>query len=221
MKAESVKNIKTKICKKCNKELPLDNYWKQPNNKDKLFGKCKSCAIKLINKNALLKQDKLDEGIWTCTSCNNSFYLNSDNFHLDCTTGTGYKSKCKKCTLKHRLNFTRLNAEDSLEYYLKEIINGAKYRARKKNISFELNLDILKNLWEKQEGKCSITGLSMTTTILKGKLKTNLSIDRIDSNKGYTIDNVQLVCVAVNIMKNTFTLDELKYFCNLIINKHE
>lgn len=221
MKAEIVEGIKTKVCKSCNKELSVDNYWRQPNNKDNYFGKCKICALKLMNNNTLLKQPKLEEGIWKCVSCNNFFELNSENFHLDCTISTGFKTRCKKCTLKHRLNFTRLNSADSLEYYLKELIHGAKYRSVRKKINFELSLDFLKELWQKQQGKCAITGLQMTHIILQGRLKTNLSIDRIDSNKGYTIDNTQLVCVAINIMKSTLTMNELKYFSNLILQHNE
>lgn len=57
----------------------------------------------------------------------------------------------------------------------------------------------------------------MTYKIDNGRSHTNVSIDRIDSDKGYTIDNVQLVCMAVNQMKSDLTNEELMYFCNNII----
>jgi hypothetical protein len=58
----------------------------------------------------------------------------------------------------------------------------------------------------------------MSTIVGKGKHSTNISIDRIDSNKGYTKDNIQLVCAYVNIMKSDKSIEELKYFCQCILN---
>lgn len=44
-----------------------------------------------------------------------------------------------------------------------------------------------------------------------------MSIDRIDPNKGYTKDNVQLVCAQVNMMKSDMSLEELYMFCEAMI----
>jgi hypothetical protein len=60
-----------------------------------------------------------------------------------------------------------------------------------------------------------------------GKLFTSswdtASVDRIDSSKGYTKDNIQFVCFMANIAKNKFSCDELINFCNLVseFNKKE
>lgn len=50
-----------------------------------------------------------------------------------------------------------------------------------------------------------------------GRVPTNLSVDRIDSNKIYTKNNVQLVCMAVNQMKSD--LNDLTFykFCEAIV----
>jgi hypothetical protein len=53
-------------------------------------------------------------------------------------------------------------------------------------------------LWEKQKGLCALTGIPMTYKFYEGRVNTNLSVDRIDSAKGYSKDNVQLVCMAAN-----------------------
>ncbi len=44
-----------------------------------------------------------------------------------------------------------------------------------------------------------------------------MSLDRKDSKVGYIDGNVQFVCVIVNLMKNTMTLEELKNWCKLIV----
>jgi len=38
----------------------------------------------------------------------------------------------------------------------------------------------------------------MTYEMDAGRVYTNISIDQIEQGKGYTEDNVQLVCMAVN-----------------------
>ncbi len=75
-------------------------------------------------------------------------------------------------------------------------------------------------LWEQQEGFCNLTGLKMTHSILEGKIKTNLSIDRINPKLGYVENNVQLVCNVANVMKSNLSIEELIDFCKLIIEKN-
>jgi hypothetical protein len=43
------------------------------------------------------------------------------------------------------------------------------------------------------------------------------SLDRIDSTKGYSKDNIQIVCAQVNLMKHELTINELKFWCEKIL----
>ena len=79
----------------------------------------------------------------------------------------------------------------------------------------------MKELWNKQKGLCALTSIKMTHTILEGKLKTNGSIDKINPSLGYTKDNIQFVCNIVNIMKSDMSMEELTYFCKIIISNNE
>ena len=36
------------------------------------------------------------------------------------------------------------------------------------------------------------------------------SIDRIDNTKGYTVDNIQLVCYSANLARNSFTIQTIQ-----------
>ncbi len=56
----------------------------------------------------------------------------------------------------------------------------------------------------------------MTHTRGDGTVYTNVSIDRIDNDKGYTKDNIHLVCFIANLMKSTMTVDELAEWCKAI-----
>jgi len=50
---------------------------------------------------------------------------------------------------------------------------------------------------------------------------TNISIDRIDNDQGYTKENVCLVCLAINMMKYTLDLNELVEWSILIADNHK
>lgn len=48
-------------------------------------------------------------------------------------------------------------------------------------------------------GRCELTGIPFSDALTNGRRPYFQSIDRIDCARGYTIDNVRLVCLAVNI----------------------
>lgn len=89
-----------------------------------------------------------------------------------------------------------------------------------KDRSEELSLDFLENLYFEQKGLCALSKEPMTYLQIGGnkKVPTNISIDRIDSNLGYTEINTQLVCHRVNIMKFDGTLEEMKLWCQKVLN---
>ena len=70
----------------------------------------------------------------------------------------------------------------------------------------EITEEFIMDLWERQAGKCAVSGLEMTCIL--GDIK-SVSIDRIDSSKGYISGNVQLVCRWVNLAKGRFTNAEI------------
>lgn len=85
----------------------------------------------------------------------------------------------------------------SLESCFKEIIRAA---ARRRPCT--LTVEELVALYHAQEGRCALTGWPMTLTRRAGRVPTNLSLDRIDSTKDYTLSNVQLVCQIANQSKS-------------------
>ena len=83
----------------------------------------------------------------------------------------------------------------------------------------EVTHQALLDLWEKQDGKCAMTGVQMTHYQGVGHgVPTNLTIDRIDSKVGYTLGNIRLVCKAANWMKNSMSDAELVEWATLILN---
>lgn len=96
-----------------------------------------------------------------------------------------------------------------------------RWRTEKLKIPFDVSIEYLWELFEKQGGKCALTGLPIEFNTQKaqrnGKEQT-ASLDRIDSkrNIGYVPGNVQWVHKDVNRMKNAYPLDRFKEICRLV-----
>ena len=83
----------------------------------------------------------------------------------------------------------------------------------------QLTLGFILDLFEKQRGKCALSGQEMTFVKVpgRGRVPTNASIDQIVPGGGYTEDNVQLVCTVVNTMKLDMDISELRFWCRQIL----
>ncbi len=210
--------MKYKICRQCKMNLPnTREYFKRQVNKDgseRLTDICKQC----IEHNRMTEDWK--DGKLLCHVCQQ--YKDADQF--DINKNNKYRQqhdkRCKECKQKlHKQNLRRKTEAQKLYHILLSRLLAAKGRSKSKDIEFNITIDDLYELYNKQKGKCALSGITMTCDILSGRTSTNLSIDKIDHNKGYTKDNIQLVCMAVNEMKNDRTIEELKYFCECILKK--
>ena len=90
---------------------------------------------------------------------------------------------------------------------LESIFNITKRSAKYRGKSFNLTLKQIQSLWDKQKGICYYSGVEMTT---ETNNPNKLTIDRMDSTKGYELDNVALCTYRVNLMKREMTITEFK-----------
>jgi hypothetical protein len=82
---------------------------------------------------------------------------------------------------------------------------GAKSRANKNNIEFDiLREDII------IPEICPILGIKLQFDNTQGFSDTSPSIDKIDPNKGYVKDNIQIISWRANKLKSNGTLEEFK-----------
>lgn len=91
-------------------------------------------------------------------------------------------------------------------------ISNSKRRAKQLNLDFNLSAEYLWDLYEKQDRKCALSGIYICFGKNRKRSDGTASLDRKNSEKGYTEDNVQWVHKDVNLMK--MYLDE-KYFINM------
>lgn len=149
-----------------------------------------------------------------------------------------YLSSCKECNInikrpkrqfctkrckdryKQRVDYKGLYQKryisSSPTTYFKSLLHKNPKRDRS-----NLSVDDLVSLYNKQNGLCAISGIKLTHIQGSGRVLTNIAIDRIDSSKGYELDNIQLLCYIVNVMKWTMTTEELLEWCKIILEKNK
>lgn len=127
---------------------------------------------------------------------------------------SNFKGRVNRDTT-HLRDIIRKDDFSPFRYHLRVMKKSAKRRKQECDVI----LADLKLLWEKQNGICPYTGwklvlLSCTTDYESTTLTINrASVDRIDSAKGYTLDNIQFVAVIANYAKMAFAEEDLIKFC--------
>jgi hypothetical protein len=102
------------------------------------------------------------------------------------------------------------------------MFSAARTRATKKNLEFDLTPDFVFEMYNNQNGLCSLTGLKLDTQLKLNNVNYNPyapSLDRIDANKGYTKENVRVVSVIANLSLNGFGDVVFDEMCRSYVNK--
>lgn len=216
------------ICSKCGIDKPPSEYYRHSVRSDgavRYRGICGQCRSKggRTHWSRPVHSAIIEAQKQTCRFCNTEKPL-SEFYSNGCFSDgvKKYRTRCIECVLKlgkiTQPKIYKTKAEkrsSSPKNFISGILNHAA--KRKQHLGFDLDLVYLVRLYESQGGKCAISGVEMTYLAGNGKVNTNISIDRIDSSKGYTRDNVQFVCDMVNRMKSNMSLSELRWWCERII----
>ena len=138
-------------------------------------------------------------------NCGNTRYMNASEFY-----NTKKAIACSKCS--GIIRGKNLKIKNGL---IGELSFGKYERIKriaiKRNISFNVSLSYLWDLYLLQNKKCAITGDSICDI-------NKASLDRIDSTVGYLENNVQWVTYRANVSKHTMTMQELYNFCQKVLN---
>jgi hypothetical protein len=130
-----------------------------------------------------------------------------------------YEENKKRILKKARISWVvkKEKAIDDVEVCLRELLNKAKSRAKKHGRECNIDLAYLKRRWNHQKGFCNESGIKMLTSLGSGNYRT-VSIDRIDSNLGYVVGNVQLVLSGLNGFKREMKRSQFIKLCNAVAN---
>jgi hypothetical protein len=166
------------------------------------------------------------EQLKTCRTCGIEKPL--AGFNKDRTKKFGVGRECKPCAKKTSRKYYYLNSSKikkrvncysqtyipkftrDIDSKLKNLCTNAKQR---KNKEFNILETDLFNLWNTQKGLCAYTKLPMLAT--SNQFNT-VSLDRIDSSVGYVVGNIQLVCAAINKMKQEYSEELFVKLCHLV-----
>lgn len=128
----------------------------------------------------------------------------------ECTNcGTMFLKTSKTVTLCNKCNSERVKCTSPES----KMFQRAKGRAKKKNLEFNLTVkDII------IPEHCPILGTKLVCKSgASGGQKNSPALDRINSKRGYTKDNVQVISHLANMMKSHATEEELLKFANWIL----
>jgi len=95
---------------------------------------------------------------------------------------------------------------------------------KRRNKQIDVTLQDLKELWEKQGGICTFSSVNL---VLSTHTQTNknpiyrASLDRIDSTKGYTKENIRWVSLAINWMKNTMSDEMVNKLIEILVKNNK
>jgi hypothetical protein len=186
-------SLTTKKCCSCKLELPLDNFYKDSSRRDGLNSKCKPCVY---TKHRKYKEKNPD----VIKAEKQRYYAkNKNKFRRH------YSDNREQILAAAKQNRT------GKEGYLKTMLASAKSRAKQKSWEFNLSLDDLMAIandhcpvdkllfdWDRQLESDRTLPLSIP------------SLDRIDSSRGYTKDNVMIIGDKWNRWKSNMNLDNLE-----------
>lgn len=211
------------ICPICGRELKLhrDNFKRSINKitgKDEYHTICRNCEEKQ-------KQEELSKewkgGKLLCHICGE--YKDPSEFqkHTYYKYRNHKEKRCRKCKIEQNKKARQQYSDETKLYkVLRERWLGARDRANNKKIPFTITKEDLLELWEQQNGLCNISKIPMTCELDNGRVFTNVSLDQKNPGQGYTKDNIQLVCSAVNQLKSNWDMDTVLYICKQVVNNY-
>ena len=96
-------------------------------------------------------------------------------------------------------------------------VHKCKVGAETRGIVWTLSVEDIWQVYVNQDGVCNLSGIPIGWATV-GQTHT-ASLDRIDSKKGYTLDNIQLVHKSVNMARGTMSVEEFIAMCNAVTDR--
>lgn len=135
-----------------------------------------------------------------------------------------YGFRCKPCYLKLRQDYRSSRPPpvykgkiwNALPWF-RAVTRTARHRSKNKEPS-DITAEFLNELWNKQDGKCFYSGMDMILPKYgAGRPPDLASLDRRDSRRGYTQNNVVWCAWACNAAKSDMTENQYVQLCRKVI----
>lgn len=126
----------------------------------------------------------------------------------------GHTKSCG-CSKMKQNNVKWLGYMEISKSMFNRLLNNAKTR----NITVQITIEDIWNQYIKQKRKCALSGQELIWGVFAHGDCT-ASVDRIDSSKGYTLDNIQIIHKDINKMKMNFAQDYFLQICKMCTEAH-
>ena len=174
--------VKNKYCSRCNKKLPLSNFYLCKS------GKYNFCCIPCDKKRKAVYRFENKEKI----AISEHKYINTERgYVMEVINGIFYRYKRKNSRLKWIPECTREEIYAELMLYIQD--HGRHCEYCKEPWTYKREFD-------EKDRKFNGRGPKITT---------NFSIDRLDATKSYKLDNLVFCCVGCNLRKNQVRLSDI------------
>lgn len=170
-------------------------------------GRVRSCGSCINSENA---KKKIKEEKTRCLCCGKEF-ISRGFFNVKQTCS----EECKR--LRDLEQIHKRSRKDFKHVLMQSLYRMKSKSNRRRNCN--LTIDFLVNMLEKQNNKCAKTGIPFEISTgrgINGRSPWSISVDQIIPNKGYTKDNIQLVCLMYNLCKGVWSEDKVKQFTKAI-----
>lgn len=161
-----------------------------------------------------------------CVKCGETKDLTC--FHKQKQGKLGLRADCKQCVgarLKKRReeNIEEYSIKETLKRNkesasfvgrIRKMYHAAKSRAKKYNREFSLDLQDLIDIYP-VNNKCPILDIELKWNSV-GFQDNSPSLDRIDSSLGYIKNNIHIISIRANRIKNDSTIEELEKILNFL-----
>jgi hypothetical protein len=146
-----------------------------------------------------------------CGGCG-SFLSYTDKYHLE--RAETAKSMCRKCAnTKINKTISRKGSENAAWTGYKDvpgkIFSRLKNGAKKRNLEVTITIEDIYTQYIKQHKQCSFTGVPLEFGL-------DASVDRINSQEGYHVWNIQIVHKTLNMMKKDMPNDLFISWCRMV-----
>ena len=147
-----------------------------------------------------------------CPSCNKpQSYLRKNYAEESLRLG----KECKACSNKHVENCHRgWHRGVRISWF-----NKFKLGAELRGLDWTLTMDDVADVYERQQKRCALTDIEIVFPEVGHPQSAPASIDRIDSSKGYHVDNIQLITKHLNMMKQSYSQEYFIEMCIKVADK--
>jgi len=169
---------------------------------------------------------KRKKNLVNCSNPNCGITFLKDCSEIKRNEKIGRKNYCSLSCSGHINNKHLKNYVEENKKYLLSVSNNRrdKYtglrehyrRLKKRNHPYDVTLDDLLDIWEKQIGICVYSGVKLLHPNEKGNNLNTASLDRINSKLGYVKGNLQFISIICNQAKNNLTHENMMTFLKTI-----